>query len=152
MEHWNRKEQLEGVHAAGGCVVQAHPFRDRGYIDKIRLGLHYCDGIEAANAANVPYNDAFAYRYGTEHGLPMTAGSDNHNSALPRTRDEIFGVRLEKPLTSIQDYVSLILNHGPIGLDVPKGRFDLTDDMPNLASYGLDENEQPVPTGRDWRK
>lgn len=152
VEHWNRKEQLEGVHVAGGCVVQAHPFRDRGYIDKIRLGLHYCDGIEAANAANVPYNDAFAYRYGTEYGLPMTAGSDNHNSALPRTRDEIFGVRLEKPLTSIQDYVSLILNHGPIGLDVPKGRFDLTDDMPNLASYWLDENEQPVPTGRDWRK
>ena len=35
---------------------------------------------------------------------------------------------------------------------VPKGRFDLTDDMPNLASYWLDENEQPVPTGRDWRK
>ena len=74
VEHWNRQEQLDGVHAAGGCVVQAHPFRDRGYIDKIRLGLRYCDGIEAANAGNHPYNDVMAYRYGTEFHLPMTAG------------------------------------------------------------------------------
>lgn len=120
---------------------------------KFALGLRYCDGIEAANAGNHPYNDVMAYRYGTEFQLPMTAGSDNHNSGWPRkvSREDIFGVRLEKPLTSIQDYVSLILNHGSIGLDVPEGRFAPTDDMPKLETYWLDEQEQPVPTGRDWR-
>ena len=52
MEHWNRRQQLEGVHAAGGCVVQAHPFRMRSYMTHIGLGLRFCDGIEAANGGN----------------------------------------------------------------------------------------------------
>ena len=29
MEHWTRAQQLSEVHKYGGCVVQAHPFRDR---------------------------------------------------------------------------------------------------------------------------
>ncbi len=37
LEHWTRREQLECVHAQGGAVIQAHPFRIRGYMDKIRL-------------------------------------------------------------------------------------------------------------------
>ena len=43
MEHWTRRQQLEEVHKAGGCVIQAHPFRIRGYMDRIRIGTAFCD-------------------------------------------------------------------------------------------------------------
>ena len=52
IEHWTRKEQFENVHAAGGCVIQAHPFRMRGYLNAIRVCDLYADGIEVANAGN----------------------------------------------------------------------------------------------------
>jgi len=48
--------------------------------------------------------------------------------------------------------VQLILPHGPIGLKVPQGRFELSEDFPELDTYWLDENEQPYPTHRSWLK
>ena len=149
MQHWTRKQQLEEVHKAGGCVIQAHPFRIRGYMERIRLGLLYCDGIEAANAGNEPLDDARARKYGTEYGLVMTAGTDNHCSPA----ETVFGVELEKRLTSIADYVKIILNHETIGLYVPENRFQITG-SPEMDSrhqaFMLDEREQDVPAGRDW--
>ena len=121
MEHWTRREQLENVHAAGGAVIQAHPFRIRGYMDKIRLGELFADGIEAANAGNEQLDDARALRYGKKHHLVMTAGSDNHHSPAPK----LYGVELEEKLTDIRDYVRIILNRELIGLHVPAERFIL---------------------------
>ena len=72
MEHWTRRQQLEEVHRAGGCVIQAHPFRMRNYMDRIRLGLLFCDGIEVANAGNDQLDDSRAWKYGCEKGLLMT--------------------------------------------------------------------------------
>ncbi len=77
--HWTRKEQFDAVHAAGGCVVQAHPFRDRGYISAIRLSAGCVDAVEGCNAANRPENDILAMRYAKVLGLPVTAGSDIHH-------------------------------------------------------------------------
>ena len=149
MEHWTRRQQLDEVHKAGGCVIQAHPFRMRNYMDRIRLGLHFCDGIEVANAGNEQMDDARARKYGTEYGLVMTAGSDNHCSPA----ETVFGVELEKRLTSIADYVKIILNHETIGLYVPENRFQITG-SPVMDSrhqaFMLDEREQDVPAGRDW--
>ncbi len=149
MQHWTRKQQLEEVHKAGGCVIQAHPFRIRGYMDRIRLGLLFCDGIEAANAGNEPLDDARAFQYGTEYGLVMTAGSDNHRSPA----ETVYGVELEKRLTSIEDYVKIILNREAIGLYVPESRFQIPG-RPEIDSrhqaFMLDEWEQDVPAGREW--
>ena len=119
MEHWTRRQQLEAVHQAGGCVIQAHPFRMRHYMDKIRLGELFCDGIEAANAGNDPIDDARAYAFGRGKGLLMTAGSDNHHSP----REELYGVILPEKLTCIEDYVSLILSGKSPELQVPEERF-----------------------------
>ena len=149
MEHWSRREQLEEVHRAGGCVIQAHPFRMRQYMDRIRLGLRFCDGIEAANAGNDPLDDARALRYGREYGLVMTAGSDNHHSPCP----EPYGVVLEKRLTSISDYVKIILEKAPIGLRVPEDRFRLAPGIgidERHRAWMLNENEQDIPAGREW--
>ena len=150
MEHWTRRQQLEDVHRAGGCVIQAHPFRIRGYMDRIRLGLRFCDGIEVANAGNEQLDDARAIRYGREYGLVMTAGSDNHWSTPEST---IYGVKLEKKLTGIEDYVRIILEKRPIGLYVPDERFIMPDDIEmdeRHCAWILDQNEMDTPSQKEW--
>ena len=150
MEHWNRRQQLEEVHRAGGCVIQAHPFRIRGYMNRIRVGTAFCDGIEAANRGNEALDDARARRMGLAMNLVMTAGSDNHWS---RPESPIYGVALEKRLTSIADYVKIILNKGPIGLHVPEERFAVPEDAvmdERHLAWMLDENEQDVLTDKEW--
>ena len=149
MEHWTRRQQLEEVHRAGGCVIQAHPFRIRGYMDRIRIGTAFCDGIEAANAGNDPLDDARACRMGRTMGLVMTAGSDNHRSPIP----EPYGVVLEKKLTCIGDYVRVILNREPVGLLVPEDRFTATGDaVPDERhiAYLLDAEEKDTVYGNQW--
>ena len=151
MEHWTRQQQFDEVHKYGGCVIQAHPFRDRGYIAAIRLGKQFCDGIEVSNAGNNAYNDAAALRYGKEFGFVMTSGSDNHNAENALARPEkVTGVALENKLTSIQDWVKVILTRQPIGLCVPDSRFDIPADAPRLNTFWMDENENLIPTNRDW--
>ena len=76
MEHWTRRQQLEEVHRAGGCVIQAHPFRIRGYMDRIRIGTAYSDGIEAANAGNEPL-DKHQDRAVVHKRRAKRAGSEN---------------------------------------------------------------------------
>lgn len=149
LERWTRREQLEAVHGVGGCVIQAHPFRMRGYMDKIRLAPDFCDGWEGANAGNQPEQDARARRYAQAHGILMTAGSDNHHSP----RETLFGVELEERLTSLEDYVRLILNRGKIKLHVPDDWFRLPEgiqDGENRA-WLLDEKENTVVLP-EWQK
>ena len=149
MEHWNRRQQLEEVHRAGGCVIQAHPFRIRDYMDIIRLGTLFCDGIEAANAGNDPIDDTRAWNLGRAKNLVMTAGSDNHHSPT----EELYGVILEKRLTCIQDYVRIIRENGPIGLYVPEDRFHRDPEWridERHRAYQLDEEESVLPAGNEW--
>ena len=149
MERWTRRQQLEEVHKAGGCVIQAHPFRMRDYMDRIRLGVLFCDGIEAANAGNTQMQDARAWRLGQEYHLVMTAGSDNHHAPA----DQLFGVELEKRLTSIEDYVKIITERKPITLFVDGDRFTLNEktepDERNRA-WMLDASEREFPAGKEW--
>ena len=149
MEHWTRRQQLDEVHRVGGCVIQAHPFRMRGYMDRIRLGTLFCDGIEAANLGNEQIDDARAYRMGRELNLVMTAGSDNHHSPRPGT----YGVELEEKLTDIRDYVRVILGRGSIGLYVPEERFDLSlegEPDERHTAYALNEKEEDVLSEKQW--
>ena len=151
MAHWTRRQQLEEVHKAGGCVIQAHPFRIRGYMSRIRLGTLFCDGIEAANVGNEQMDDARAFRMGKELGLVMTAGSDNHRSPV----DGPYGVELEKRLTSIQDYVNIILNRYRIGLHVPDDRFILpAEGEPDArhCAFALDEQELDILSAKQWMR
>lgn len=120
MRTWTRKRQFDEVDNAGGCVVQAHPFREREYISKIRLSAGCVHGVEAANAGNEPEFDALAYRYAQRLSLPMTAGSDIHAAASPR--EEIFAVSFQEKLTCGRDYAQRIRAKGKIGLMIPPGR------------------------------
>ncbi|MBE5779704.1 MAG: histidinol-phosphatase [Clostridiales bacterium] len=150
VESWTRAEQLQVVSKHGGCVVQAHPFRNRAYISQIILGPQFCHGVEVINMGNFAYNDAAAYRFAQEYGLTMTAGSDNHFSCADNWKDTIGGIVLDKPLASVMEYARIIREHLPLRFSVDESRFALQPDAPSLETFWLDENEQPSPTGRNW--
>jgi hypothetical protein len=123
----------------------------RSYMTHIGLGLRFCDAIEAANGGNEALQDAAAWRYGKEFGLPMIAGSDNHLSAPGKWESEqIFGIALEEKLTSLQDLVRIIREKKPVGLVKPENRFIVPPDAPEPFAYWLDENEKPVAAERSW--
>lgn len=148
MERWSRREQYEQVHAAGGCVIQAHPFRMRPYLHAIRVCTRYADGVEVANAGNTPEQDALAARYVKANGLYTTAGSDNHRSKADST---LFGVGLDYRLDSSADWVQHILNREPHTLLCDPARFDAdVSNTPLLPPYLLDERDEFIPLPMDW--
>jgi hypothetical protein len=121
---WTVPRQYEEVHKHGGCVVQAHPFRARDYIPRIYLSPRWVDAVEAANGGNDPSFDALAMRYARSLGLPVTAGSDIHDTGQLET-GPVYGVYLEKRMETIQDYVRAIRENTIAGLKIPEGRCSL---------------------------
>jgi hypothetical protein len=105
------EEQFEIVHAGGGIVVHAHPFREAFYIKEIRLYPEYIDAVEGVNAAHCPYNGlpdntAFnekALDLAHRLGKVITGGSDIHNVNLIGG-----GMAFLRKLKNINDFVSVI--------------------------------------------
>ena len=73
---------VERVHAAGGVVVHAHPYRQRVYIDlSVPPRLDVVDGIEVYNAGNLPKDgDLAALAHSRERAYLLTCGSDLHEA------------------------------------------------------------------------
>ena len=146
MERWTHREQFEAVRAAGGCVVQAHPYRCRDYIHIITLNKDYVDAVEVANAGNRAIEDAMAIRYAEKYGLYQTCGSDNHHSRDGLLENgRIFGMALNRRLTGAADYARVIREREPVRLNVPADRFKMTDDMIPLRAFWIDAGEQRTP-------
>ncbi|MDR3337853.1 MAG: PHP domain-containing protein [Treponema sp.] len=146
--HWSRKQQFDAVHQAGGCVVQAHPFRAVYYIKTIHLAPKLADAVEVANGGNEDDWDALASEYAIRIGLPATAGSDIHN-VDQFDMGHIFGVYLEKKLETIQDYVEAIRNKALAGIKAPPGRAMFHGhEKPALPVDLRDENDKA--TWRDF--
>jgi hypothetical protein len=121
---WTRGEQYRTVKEAGGCVVQAHPFRQRHYIPRIILSTSCVDAVEVANGGHEDVSsDALAFRYAKKIGKAITAGTDIHD-ASDILYAELFGVYLDRKLTSIADYVKMILNNEIAGVKTDEGRLD----------------------------
>ena len=100
VKRWTRRQQLETVHACGGCVVQAHPFRDRDYLRAICLSPDCIDAVEVYNAANRIANNVHAYHYAKHLGLPMFGGSDIHSLKMI---GNLSGIEVPTPLTGPLD-------------------------------------------------
>jgi hypothetical protein len=145
---WSRREQYQAVREAGGGVVQAHPFRQHSYIRGITLSPHLVDGIEAANAGNHEQSyDALAMRYAKKLGLPVTAGSDIHESGQLEAGD-VFGVYLDKKMKTITDYVEAIKGNAIAGLKMSPHRCDSHgNETVSLPVNILDADERD--TGQD---
>ncbi len=93
------------VHRNGGFVIHAHPFREAPYIRTIRLFPRIVDGIEAENASHRDerFNER-AKSYALSYGLPMTGGSDTHNTwDFPGG-----GIEVPEKINSPLDYLRML--------------------------------------------
>jgi hypothetical protein len=151
VRNWTRGEQYHTVKEAGGCVVQAHPFRQRAYIPKIVLSPCCVDAVEVVNGGHEDVSfDALANRYAKKIGKPVTAGTDIHD-ASDIYYNELFGVYVNKKMNSIIDYVNIILNNEILGIRANEAR---------LTYYGTENINMPVEirdendniTGRHWKE
>ena len=157
MPTWTRWQQHHFVRAAGGCVVQAHPFRARSYNHTIYLSPALTDAVEAYNAGNERSWDTLAARYARAWGLPVTAGSDNHCADTMRP-ERLSGVVFDEPLHTIHDYVAAILGREPFGLRCPDDA-PVEDARPDLPVKWVDRDgrvtdadpDDPLKPGKDAR-
>lgn len=94
------------VRAHGGFIAHAHPFREAGYIDMIRLLPRKVDAVEVDNSCRTDFENHMADQYADNYGLLKMAGSDNHHGPLKR----LAGIQTTKPLTSVHDLVKSIIN------------------------------------------
>ncbi len=76
-------ELVERVHAAGGVVIQAHPYRDRYYVNMaVGPRSDIVDGIEVYNAGNLPGENVQALELaGSMDGCIVTCGGDIHDAS-----------------------------------------------------------------------
>ena len=72
------------VHAHGGVIIQAHPFRLASYVKVLQLDPRSTDAVEVDNACNDERANRLAAYYAEQFGLPAAAGSDNHTDRLDR--------------------------------------------------------------------
>jgi len=150
VRNWTRGEQYRAVKESGGCVVQAHPFRQRVYIPKVVLSTGCVDAVEVANGGHEdPSYDALACRYAKKIGKPATAGTDIHD-ASDISYNELFGVYVDKKLTSITDYVNIILNNKISSLKVDKERLKFKGTETITLPFEIRDEEDKV-TGKHWR-
>lgn len=145
---WSRKEQFDAVTAGGGCIVQAHPFRERGYISAVRLSTGCVHGVEVANRGNEAPFDALAMRYAQNLGLPRTAGSDIHKTNM--SPEDLMSISFDEKLLSPRDYADRIRAGVQPGLILPPGRCEWTgDEAPALPVEIRDANDE-ITGGDVW--
>jgi len=147
---WTRGEQYRAVREAGGCVIQAHPFRQRYYIPRVVLSTGCVDAVEVVNGGHEDVSfDALANRYAEKIGKPVTAGTDIH-SADDLLYTNIFGVYSEKKLNSIADFVNMILKNEVTGLKTNKDRLAFSGkEKVTIPVEIRDENDKI--TKRNWK-
>ncbi len=76
---------VERVHAYGGIVIQAHPYRNRYYVNmSVGPRTDLVDGIEVYNLGNQPGEDRQALRLAKQGDFIVTCGGDTHSTGDPR--------------------------------------------------------------------
>lgn len=111
MKNWTPPQLYREVKAAGGMVIQAHPFRQRGYLMGISIYPEYCDGIEAFNMCQPRIQNDHAVWYAKEFQLRMTAGSDIHHQ-----ENVGGGMWFHRPIKTVDDYIRAVMNFEPYEL------------------------------------
>jgi predicted metal-dependent phosphoesterase TrpH len=92
----------------GALIIQAHPFREAGYISHIRLFPRNIHGTEIVNACRNELENKMAGIYAEEYGLIPFAGSDNHRGA---GMSMLAGMKTEdKPIDSEAEFIAAVLS------------------------------------------
>ncbi len=101
----SRSELHECVNKAGGIMIQAHPYRERGYLSAIHLSPNTVDGVEVYNSGNPDYQNGLGYVYAKEHDFLTTAGSDIHYF----NQGDMAGMSFPFRINTIEEYVAAFL-------------------------------------------
>ena len=104
IEGMERSAQLMLLAEHGALIIHAHPFREAGYIDHIRLFPRQVHGIEIYNACRSEFENSMAAKYAEHYELLPFAGSDNHSAHHQRV---LGGVGSETPVKSEAHFVEL---------------------------------------------
>ena len=100
------KDFLALARQEGALVIHAHPFREAGSIDHIRLYPRSVHGVEVYNANRSEFENEMAQKYAENYGLLPFAGSDIHGKEPHGNRG---GMRCESPIVDEQDFVQKVL-------------------------------------------
>lgn len=100
-------DRLAFLREHGGYVVHAHPFREAGYIDYIRLLPRSIDAVEGINANRTAHENRMAQVYAQEYGFPVTAGSDNH---VAHRQKWLAGMFSDKLIDTVEDFIAGMKN------------------------------------------
>lgn len=74
-------ELVDRIHEAGGIVIQAHPYRDRYYVNMaVGPRTDIVDGIEVYNACNKPGEDVQTLPLLEQKDYIVTSGGDIHKA------------------------------------------------------------------------
>ena len=101
----SKREELEFLMETGALVIQAHPYREAGYIDHIRLFPRSVHGVEVINAARTELENSMALHYANAYELLHFAGSDNHRGAEIAL---LAGMCSERPIIDEADFVKSV--------------------------------------------
>ena len=113
VEGMRHQELFDAVNREGGLMIQAHPFRLRGYIQAIHVHPRDVHGVEIYNAGNKATENELAELYAKQYGFPVTSGSDIHSvDFIPPAPEKlnIGGMEFESPLKDVFDYAERIKN------------------------------------------
>ena len=106
MDKIPKSQLLKQLMAEGGLVIQAHPFREAGYIDHIRLFPRCIQGTEIFNACRTDFENKLAVQYRENYGLLPFSGTDNHiGSAIGR----LGGMATDEPIKDEKDFIEKVL-------------------------------------------
>ncbi|MBO7377010.1 MAG: histidinol phosphatase [Clostridia bacterium] len=100
-----KSDELRFMTSEGAFIVQAHPFREKSYIDHVRLFPRCVHGVEVINASLGEFENRMADYYAGAYGLCRTAGSDNHSAGNAK---RLAGVEFETPLRDVADYTARV--------------------------------------------
>lgn len=102
---WDLEFYFKEVHAGGGFISHAHPFRQAPYIPKVRLFSEGVDAVEIINTSHTdPSFNVLAAKYAMKNNLLTTSGSDSHFL----NRGSWGGMEFSHELNSIEDFISAV--------------------------------------------
>ncbi|MCL2018539.1 MAG: PHP domain-containing protein [Oscillospiraceae bacterium] len=102
-ERPNLKYALSCFKEAGALVIHAHPFRERPYIDMVRLIPDLTDAVETYNAGDPETANHRAEIYADMYGLVKISGGDVHCN-----KSKTAGIEVKKPVKSLKELIKII--------------------------------------------
>ncbi len=101
------REKLDFIMESGGYIIHAHPYREAGYIDHIRLFPRSIHAVEVTNACRTELENKMAQIYAENYGFPTTGGTDNH---IGENIKVLSGIMCDTPINCPEDYIELVKN------------------------------------------